>query len=135
LYYEDISEKERLSYPTMLTPLSEMKGVYTMNKKIYSIDEIKKLIKPIAEMYLLKSVTLFGSYAKGCANENSDVDIYIEYVAGLNRPMFWYGGVYEGIKESLNKEIDILFQGFNRDELAEQVFKDICSTGVIIYEG
>ena len=42
---------------------------------IYTVDEIARLVLPIAKRYELKAVYLFGSYARGTATENSDVDL------------------------------------------------------------
>ena len=39
---------------------------------------IKKTIAPIARSYGVKKIYLFGSYAKGNANENSDIDLLVE---------------------------------------------------------
>ena len=39
---------------------------------VYTIDEIKKIIIPIAKTHGVKSISLFGSYARGEAKENSD---------------------------------------------------------------
>ncbi len=38
---------------------------------------IQKYIKKICENYKIEAVILFGSYAKGTNNENSDIDIAI----------------------------------------------------------
>lgn len=43
-----------------------------------NIARLKKVITPIARAYGVKRLYLFGSYAKGNANENSDVDLLIE---------------------------------------------------------
>ncbi len=42
------------------------------------INEIKKIVVPIAYSYRVKRLYLFGSYGKGTANEKSDVDLLIE---------------------------------------------------------
>ena len=42
------------------------------------ISTIKKVIIPIAKDYGIKRIYLFGSYAKGNANEKSDVDLLVE---------------------------------------------------------
>lgn len=49
-----------------------------MTDKIYSIDEIKKIISPIASRYGVERVFLFGSYARGEATEESDLDFRID---------------------------------------------------------
>ena len=45
---------------------------------VYTIDQIKDKIYPVAEKYDLSKVYLFGSYARGEADEKSDVDIALE---------------------------------------------------------
>ena len=45
---------------------------------ILSIDEIRDKIRPICEKYKVEKVWLFGSYARGEATEESDVDLHIE---------------------------------------------------------
>lgn len=40
------------------------------------ISEIQKAVVPIACFYGIKRLYLFGSYAKGTANEKSDVDLF-----------------------------------------------------------
>lgn len=44
----------------------------------FTVDEIKRTIIPKARAYGIKSVRLFGSYARGEANDFSDVDLLID---------------------------------------------------------
>ena len=44
-----------------------------MNKKILTIQDIKTLVRPVAEKYRIKDICLFGSYARGEADESSDL--------------------------------------------------------------
>ena len=51
-----------------------------MNKKNVSVDIInivKKYIDEISKKFEIKSVYLFGSYAKGTNNQDSDIDVAI----------------------------------------------------------
>ena len=50
---------------------------------IYTIDEISRRIQPVASAYGLRAVYLFGSYARGEATENSDIDLLID-TSGTN---------------------------------------------------
>lgn len=52
--------------------------VFMMTDKIYTIDEICEKVQPIAEKYKLIRVSLFGSYARGEATAESDIDLYIQ---------------------------------------------------------
>lgn len=45
---------------------------------IYTIDEISSRIRPVAEKYHLKAVYLFGSYARGEARDDSDVEAALQ---------------------------------------------------------
>ena len=44
----------------------------------YSTTDIAKIVAPIAERHNLKAVYLFGSYARGKASNESDVDLLID---------------------------------------------------------
>lgn len=48
-----------------------------MLNTIYTIEKIKDTVKPIADKYNVQSIYLFGSYARGDANENSDLDFLV----------------------------------------------------------
>ena len=46
--------------------------------KPYTINQIKSIVSPIAKEHGVASVALFGSYATGRANAESDIDLKIE---------------------------------------------------------
>ena len=48
-----------------------------MDNRIFTLDNIKALVKPFAEKYHVKEIYLFGSYARGEADENSDLDFLV----------------------------------------------------------
>lgn len=76
-----------------------------MTDKIYTIDEIKAVVKPIAEKYDIEKVYLFGSYARGEANGESDIDILIK-----GKESFRVGNIFaigEEIRALLEKAVDI----------------------------
>lgn len=75
---------------------------------VYTTDEIKKIITPIAEKYNLKAVFLFGSYARGTANENSDIDLIIDTSGTGLDTLFKLGAVYDEFSKALKKEVDMI---------------------------
>ena len=77
-----------------------------MSSKTYTLEEIKSLIAPIALRYNVDKVYLFGSYARGDADENSDIDLCIDAVA--LKGMFALGGLFADLKEALGKELDLI---------------------------
>ena len=48
-----------------------------MNDVLYSIDEIRRKARPILKKHGVKRAFLFGSYARGEANAEIDIDIKI----------------------------------------------------------
>jgi predicted nucleotidyltransferase len=75
---------------------------------VYSIDEIKKRITPVAEKYKLPAVYLFGSYARGEANDKSDIDIMIDRTGTAVTGLFEWSAVFLDLKDTLEKEIDMI---------------------------
>ena len=49
-----------------------------MSDAVYSIPRILSLLMPVFEIYKVRKAVLFGSYAKGNAEQNSDVDILVD---------------------------------------------------------
>ena len=45
----------------------------------YTIDEIREKIEDTAQKYQIQQIILFGSYAKGTATEESDIDFVVHY--------------------------------------------------------
>lgn len=74
--------------------------------KIYSIEEIQKIVEPIAKRHGVHKVYLFGSYARGEATEKSDIDLRIE--SGKIKSLFGLGGLYAELEEALAKPLDIV---------------------------
>ena len=74
----------------------------------YTIDEIKIRITPIAQKYKLAAVYLFGSYARGDANENSDIDLLIDTSGSSIRTLMDLGAVYCDLEDDLQKPIDLI---------------------------
>lgn len=80
-----------------------------MTSKIYSIEEIKTVVAPIAGRYGVDKVYLFGSYARGEATETSDLDFRID--RGTLRGLFALGGLYMDLEEAFDKKVDLLTTG------------------------
>ena len=103
-----------------------------MNNKIYTLNEIKNIIAPIAARYGVDKVYLFGSYARGDADEESDIDLFIEAVA--IKGLFVLGGLYAELEDALDKELDLITEKslkYNNDN----IFKDnLVKERVLIYE-
>ena len=102
----------------------------TEDKGLLTIEQIKESLATIFEKEYKGKVDfcyLFGSYAKGYAKENSDVDLCVAtQLTGLE-----FAGLSESIRKVLNKKIDLIrFSNLNDNfELVNEIMKD----GIKIY--
>lgn len=74
---------------------------------VYTLEEIAQRVRPVAEKFRLRAVYVFGSYARGEATEDSDVDLLVDATnSGL---VGWeYGDLYNDLEEAIGKEIDMV---------------------------
>ena len=77
-----------------------------MSEKIYTLDEIRSIAVPIARQYGVAAMYLFGSYARGEATAQSDLDFRIE--RGRIRSLFTLSAMYSELQEKFDKELDLL---------------------------
>ena len=92
---------------------------------MYKIEEIKNKAIPIAEEYGVKSLKLFGSYAKGLNNENSDIDFIVN--KGKMETLFQYISFVDKLEKAFGCHIDVV-----STEIEDQKFIDNISKGSIL---
>jgi predicted nucleotidyltransferase len=64
-------------------------------------------VRPVAELYSLPAVYLFGSYARDEANEDSDIDFLVD-LSGSGISGFAVGNVYNSLETAFDKRIDFV---------------------------
>lgn len=104
--------------------------------KIYTIKELVNVISPIAEKHNVSRVYLFGSYARGEADEESDIDLRIE-AAQLNT-LFALGGLYADLEEALGKSLDLVtteaLRKKKEDPLTRKFIRNMRKDEKLLYE-
>lgn len=98
-----------------------------MNKRIYTIDEIKAIVTPIAKKYHIESVYLFGSYARGKATEESDVDLIVNF--NSDATLLTLADVMEELKTALGKSVDII----SHDSAPARLLFNILDEEILMY--
>lgn len=72
-----------------------------MNSNVFTLKDIASRIRPVVKKYGIKEIYLFGSYARGEANEDSDLDFLVLGGEDLKFTMiFVFAG---GLREVLKK--------------------------------
>lgn len=92
------------------------------------IPAIKRAVIPIARAYGVKRLYLFGSYANGNANEDSDVDLLVE----KGRPLSLIGlsGMRQRVEDALNLSVDLI----TTTGIEKEFQKGIAGTEILLYE-
>ena len=93
----------------------------------YSVQELKTALDPVFREYGVRSAVLFGSYAKGCADQSSDVDILVD--SGLRGLRFF--GLLESVSSALRVPVDLL--DTRQIEPGSRIEREIQNSGVRIY--
>lgn len=78
---------------------------------VYSIAEIQCRVMPIIEKYRIPAMYLFGSYARGEATEDSDLDFLIDTTGTDLTSLLRLGALYCDLEEAFGKRIDLITMG------------------------
>ena len=99
-----------------------------MPEKPYTITELQRLIQPVATRYGVERVLLFGSYARGEAKSNSDIDLRIDN--GAIKDYFELSGFQQELETILSGTVDVLTTG----SLEDKFLSRIAAEEVVLYE-
>lgn len=94
---------------------------------IYTIEEIKTKAIPIVKSYGLNKLSLFGSYAKNKATNDSDLDFIMDKgkLKGLE-----YISLVDSLEKEFNCHVDLISYDASNKEFINSVKKD----KILIYE-
>ena len=90
---------------------------------IYTIDDIRIAIDPIGREFGIKRMSLFGSYARGEATVNSDIDFHLIDPGGL-WGYFKLCALKYALEKCLGVNVDVLTTGAIDKEVLRTVQRD-----------
>ena len=126
MYENDAAKENTIKYRFLLLELQKINAV-DEEHGILTTEQIRMWCKEILDAYQVEYCYLFGSYAKGKATEQSDVDLLISTKeTGLR-----FYEIAERLRESLHKKVDLLDvkQLVNNETLIDEMLKE----GIKIY--
>ena len=110
---------------------------------VYTIQEIKERVAPVARAYHLRRVYLFGSFARGDADDASDVDLLVDAVEPFG--LFRSESLRQDLAEGLQREVDLVhLECLESDAQTDSPFlnrerqrftKTVTKERVLLYEG
>lgn len=97
-------------------------------KRPYTISQIEERLAPVFRGNNVRRAILFGSYGKGSATAESDVDILVD--SGLSGLSFF--GLLDDVCQSLDCSVDLID---TQDVIpGSMIDREIQGSGVVIYE-
>ena len=125
-YENDPSKIGTIKYEYLINTINKI-GFVDENHGILTIAKITEIVTDTLSRYSVEYCYLFGSYAKGKAKEDSDVDLLVATdITGMD-----FFGLAEDLRESLHKRVDLL----NLDQLDNNraLLNEILKDGIRIY--
>ncbi|WP_037373240.1 nucleotidyltransferase family protein [Anaerovorax odorimutans] len=83
-----------------------------------TINDIKKSVEAVAPQFPVKRIELFGSYADERNNENSDIDLLVEFMSPFTS-LIILSGLKLSLEEKLKTEIDIVTLPISKQSILE----------------
>ena len=125
-YENDVRKRNSIKYEYMMRKL-ERYGYIDESHGVLGIENIRDICSEVFDRFNVDYCYLFGSYAKGKAKENSDIDLLI---STKEKGIRFYD-LAETLRERLKKKVDVLNreQLNNNGSLLDEILKD----GVKIY--
>lgn len=122
------------SYPTQkrgedhVDELRLDKSILGDVSEVDAVSMIRSVIAEVAPRYNINRVYLFGSFARGEADEDSDIDLCLETFSPFS---YWdAAGVGYDITEALGREVDIVAE----DSMFPHVRKTMLRDRILVYE-
>ncbi len=89
----------------------------------YTIDEIRMKAVPVAVRYGVDALSLFGSYARGEADEKSDLDFLI--LKGSMKGILSYCGMIADLEDIFHCHVDLVMKNAVKDKnFIEEITRD-----------
>lgn len=93
-----------------------------------TLADIRRAAIDAAAAFGLSKVTLFGSYARGDADDTSDIDLVVE----PSRPLgLARASLYRQLEQALGRSVDVVFGARNLYPFVRESFD---AEGVVLYE-
>jgi hypothetical protein len=89
--------------------------------KVYTLEEIRAKAIPIAKKYGVKRLSLFGSYARGEADAQSDLDLI--YKGGNFRGWNYLDFIYD-LEEEFKCHVDAVSDGISDKKFLSEIKND-----------
>jgi predicted nucleotidyltransferase len=93
-----------------------------IKQKLHIEPKLKELKPYLKDHFHVSSIGYFGSFAKGNAGENSDVDLLVEF---SETPGWEYVQLKFFLEKELRRPVDIVTNGALKEQLKESILNEV----------
>ena len=111
----------------MLTTSIMVETVHGRQDRMVTFDLLSQCVQDAAQRFPIKRVDLFGSFAKGCANEDSDIDLLVEFDQDAVS-LLTLSALKASLEDAIDAPVDLI-----HGPLPEDSFLDV-KDAVALYE-
>ncbi len=94
-----------------------------MITKEYVLNSIRESLKEIKHKFKVKTIGLFGSFSRGEQNENSDIDLLVDFEPGAD--LFDLIELENYLVEKLGRKVDAVPAQALRKEFRESILNEV----------
>jgi len=85
--------------------------------------EINEIARPLFEQYKVRRIAVFGSFARGSVEKESDIDLLVSFEDKYD--LFDIIGLKQDLEELLGRKVDLLtFNSLGDDEFSRMVQRE-----------
>ena len=88
-----------------------------------TIEEISEKARPVFEKYGVTRARIFGSFARGDARPDSDVDFLVSY--GKTLSLWDYIGLRQDMEEKLGRKVDMVAEDRVIPYFKNSIYRDL----------
>lgn len=92
---------------------------------MFNIETIKTKAVPIFKNYGINQAYIFGSFARGEQNQDSDIDFLIEYDPNSDFSLFELVELKYTLEEVFQRKVDVVTQGALSKYIKPYILKDM----------
>ena len=92
-------------------------------RQTYSLDEITRMVAPVAADFGIRKLSVFGSYARGDENESSDIDFHI-IDRGTLRGLIRLAAFELTLEDLFGKKVDVVTSGSLFDDVKQNIERE-----------
>ncbi len=87
------------------------------------IDSLRKVLPELRERYGIRTLGLFGSYARGAARRRSDVDLLVEFERAPS--LFRFVELEQHLSDLLGVKVDLVMKSALKPAIGRRILSEV----------